>query len=780
MSPREPARDIDKPGRPDVEAFVALISSLSARLARASADAVTCEVDACLRDLLTFFGVDQCGIIEVQPDIRQGRLRHVAAVEGYPPAPTTIEYGKLFPWTHEKTVIRGESFVQTCIDDLPPDAVVDRRSAAGMQIDCLVTIPAGIGGRVTHVLCLTNRRPIASWPAPILAMLKTIAETLLAVLTRHNTELALRRSERSLSEAQRIAGVGSYVCDWRDDTLTASDEANNICGVPLTGAAADVLARVHPEDRQRLDNALRATVVHTEPTHDVEYRIVRPDGSVRTLRSSVEMTRTADGSPLRTVATIQDVSALRAAEHESRRLRAELRHADRAAHLGALTASLSHELNQPLTGILANAQAGLQGLRRGLDTAQMSEILDAIVRDDKRAAAVVANLRMLLRREEAPRTTFDLAEAVAEVLMLFRSEFEARDVRVEPRLHAGCTAFAERTQIQQVFVNLLANAMYALEEVPIGERTLDVSVARASDDTAHIVVRDGGCGIPAERLDRIFEPFFTTRSDGLGMGLAISRSIVEAHGGDIDVQNNAGGGATFSVSLPVQAAQPIANAEHSDEASVESSRAPIGGAATVCIVDDDVAVRDGVARLVAGAGLGVLCFDSASAALESGAMRKAHCLLLDVQMPGMSGLELHDELVRRGIDAPVIFLTARADAATGVEAMKGGAIEYLTKPVDEAVLIAAVSQGLDRHAQRTRDARERGTIGSRVATLTPRERDVLRCVIGGRMNKQIAADLSISEATVKQHRGQVMEKMRVRSVAELVRMCEAIGFATNR
>jgi FixJ family two-component response regulator len=148
-------------------------------------------------------------------------------------------------------------------------------------------------------------------------------------------------------------------------------------------------------------------------------------------------------------------------------------------------------------------------------------------------------------------------------------------------------------------------------------------------------------------------------------------------------------------------------------------------------------------------------------------------------MPGISGPELQAELARRAIHTPIVFLTARGDAATGVEAMKRGAIEYLTKPVDDRVLIDAVRKALDRHAQDARSARERAAIEERLARLTSRERDVLREVIAGHLNKQIAAELSITEATVKQHRGQVMEKLEVRSVAELVRLCQVGGFPSD-
>ena len=432
-------------------------------------------------------------------------------------------------------------------------------------------------------------------------------------------------------------------------------------------------------------------------------------------------------------------------------------------------------------GILANAQAALRLLRQGdIDPADLREILDSIVRDDKRAAAVIGNLRTLLRREEPPRARFDIAAAIAEVLTIFKSELEARHVHLETHLETDCVAMAVRTQVQQVILNLLSNAVQGLQDVPAADRRLRVALSRIGCDRVEVSVQDNGLGIPADRLAHIFEPFFTTRSDGLGMGLAIARSIVETHGGEIEAQTHEEGGSTFRFSLPVE--PPMSDAgvmRAAQEGRTDRHPGAYEGEATVCVVDDDPAIREGVARLLGAAGWRVVTFDSAAAALASADLSSADCVVLDVQMPGMSGSELQAELARRAIDVPVVFLTARGDAATGVEAIKHGAIEYLCKPVDDSVLIDAVRKALDRHAEHTRSARERAAVEERLVRLTLRERDVLRGVVAGRLNKQIAADLSITEATVKQHRGQVMDKLEVRSVAELVRLCQVVGFASD-
>ena len=760
------------PGR-DLGAFLALITSLSARLATAHGELVAQRVDDCLRELLEFFGVDQCGIMEIQPDRRKARLRHRVHVDGVPPAPTSVEYGVLFPWTHERNVFRGQGFVQTCLDDLPPEADVDRASSIAIGMQCVVTIPVGLAGETTHVLCLTSRRPTVAWPEPILAQLRLVAETFMGVLSRHRTEEALELSERTLAEAQRIAGIGSFVRDWRDETIVGSNEANRILGGILGETGKDLADFVASSDVARFREAHAQALAEHAPIVELEYRIDRPDGSTRIVQSRVETSYASDGYPTRALGTIRDVTELRAAEEESRRLRSELRHADRAAHAGALTASLSHELNQPLTGILANAQAALHMLGPG--DRELREVLDAIVRDDKRAASVVENVRALLRREEPKRSIFPLDEACSEVLVLFKAELEANRVRLQSALEPRCSVRAVRTQIQQLVLNLVANALHALRERPDGERALALELVRIGEDRAEIRVSDSGIGIAAEHRARIFDPFFTTRSDGLGMGLAICHWIVEAHGGEIVAEPNDEGGTTFRCTLRVEHFAPqaseVASTRNATAATLVTSDDP-----AVCIVDDDEASRVGVARLLAAEGWPTVAFASAADALASPVLSRAQCVVLDVQMPGMNGTDLQAEMARRGIATPIVFLSARSDAPTGVEAMKRGAFEYLAKPADADVLIDAVRQALSRGAALAREGSERRELQARLARLTAREIDVLRHVVAGRLNKQIAAELAISEATVKQHRGQVMDKMRVRSVADLVRACDAAGF----
>jgi FixJ family two-component response regulator len=197
--------------------------------------------------------------------------------------------------------------------------------------------------------------------------------------------------------------------------------------------------------------------------------------------------------------------------------------------------------------------------------------------------------------------------------------------------------------------------------------------------------------------------------------------------------------------------------------------------ATVFVIDDDESVRRGLARLCRSAGYGVETFESAEAFLQRDRFAGVGCLILDVRMQGLSGPDLQERLRTPGCPLPIVFLTGHGDIAMGVRAMKRGAVDFLTKPSDADALLDAVARAVATHGRQREIAREVDEIQARLSALTPRELAVLRCLLSGALNKQIAAHLGIVEKTVKVHRGQVMLKMRASSIADLVRACTLAG-----
>ncbi len=241
------------------------------------------------------------------------------------------------------------------------------------------------------------------------------------------------------------------------------------------------------------------------------------------------------------------------ADEEMLRLRLGLWHAGRVAQTGAITGSLAHELNQPLTGILSTAQAGLRFIASGhSDLALLQEILTNIVHDTKRAGAVINGLRVMLRNKETQRESISLAETIHEVFALLHSELLARQVEHGLRLESDAWVVADRAQLQQVLLNLLMNALEAMEDQPPGGRRVELTVTQTNNGDALVSVRDSGPGIPQDHQAKIFTAFWTTKPQGMGIGLAISYSIVESHGGRLWCANHPDGGAVFYFSLPIE------------------------------------------------------------------------------------------------------------------------------------------------------------------------------------------------------------------------------------
>lgn len=271
------------------------------------------------------------------------------------------------------------------------------------------------------------------------------------------------------------------------------------------------------------------------------------------------------------VGSCVDISPLREAELENQRQLAELSHVSRVASLGQLTASVAHELNQPLTGIMINsdaAQKALDAASPSLD--EVHEILTDILMDGRRAAEIIRRMRSLLQKHEIARKPVDVDEAVREVIQLLRPEALERKVVLGFDPNAKVSVSGDYVHLQQVIMNLVLNGFEATSATEESRRRVSVRTEITASRAVAITVTDTGRGIRPDALTRLFEPFYTTKRNGLGMGLAIARSIIEAHGGSVLAENNAGGGATFCVSLPVL----TAGMEPASAAPGRAQRAP--------------------------------------------------------------------------------------------------------------------------------------------------------------------------------------------------------------
>jgi PAS domain S-box-containing protein len=287
----------------------------------------------------------------------------------------------------------------------------------------------------------------------------------------------------------------------------------------------------------------------------------RKDGTEFPAEIDLNVTRFNDESAV--LAVIVD----RTERHELRRNRQELEHLTRVSAMGELAASLAHELNQPLTAILSNVQAAQRFMAaERIDLAEVREILTDIVQDNNRASEVIRRIRALVKKGEVEVAPLDLASMIRDVVLLVHSNAIMRGIRVVQRADAALPLMrGDRVRLQQVILNLLLNAFDAVENGPVHDRVVTVLATLDSAGLVRVAVRDRGPGLSGDTLDKIFKPFFTSKREGLGLGLSISRSIVETHGGRIWAENNADKGATFSLTLPVRDAADAGRARANND-----------------------------------------------------------------------------------------------------------------------------------------------------------------------------------------------------------------------
>ena len=390
---------------------------------------------------------------------------------------------------------------------------------------------------------------------------------------RKRSEEALRRSEAYLAQAQRLSRTGSFWWKVSSGELIWSDEAFRIMGYDRTARPSIelVFKRVHPEDIQNVEHMVsRAT--REGMNVDFEHRLLMSDGSVKHVYVVLETVR-PDPENREFVGTVMDITARKQAEEAVSRAQAELAHVTRVTTLGELTASIAHEINQPLSAIGTNADASLRWLARDSpDLEEVSKAIHRITRDAKRASAVVSRMRALFKKAPTAKEPLDINELIQEVLILTQSEVKKNLVSLRIRFANDLPlVMGDKIQLQQVILNLLINAIQAMSGVAEGPRDLEVSsekVVRTQGGSRQgryeegslgesdwnevlITVRDSGPGLDPQRLDHLFDAFYTTKPQGMGMGLSISRSIIEAHSGRLWANANSPRGAVFQFTLPV-------------------------------------------------------------------------------------------------------------------------------------------------------------------------------------------------------------------------------------
>ncbi len=388
---------------------------------------------------------------------------------------------------------------------------------------------------------------------PFLVLLAAMGHELsLDVIRTVDLSEQIVERDRQVELAARAATLGFWRWHMSADELWATESARVLFGFSANEPLNfnHFIERVHPDDRDVVHRAIERTV-DTGEDFEAEYRIWPSGSAERWIGARGRLDSAGNGSTRVMRGVVIDVTDRKLAELNVARARKELAHVSRVSMMGELAGSLAHELNQPLAAILSNAQAARWLLAKDeVDVAQLSEIMDDIVRDDKRAGEVIHRLRSMLQKREHPEgEPIDINAVAEDVARLLYSESTARKVHVALNLSRGLPPVcAGRVEMQQVLLNLLVNGMDAMRDLPPDSRSLTISTVRDGEGVA-VTVGDSGPGIPEDRLPDIFRPFFTTKEQGLGMGLAISRSLVEAFEGTLTAANRPGGGAVFTVVL---------------------------------------------------------------------------------------------------------------------------------------------------------------------------------------------------------------------------------------
>jgi PAS domain S-box-containing protein len=369
---------------------------------------------------------------------------------------------------------------------------------------------------------------------------------------RKRAEEKLRRSQAFIAEGQRLARLGGF--SWRVESgqITWSDQLYRIFEFEPGSLVTleRIGSRVHPEDipllGEMIERAQRAAC-------DLEYehRLLMPNQSIKYLHLVAQGTQDQDGR-LEYIGAVQDVTERRLADEALSQARSDLAHVTRVTSLGVLTASIAHEVNQPLSGIITNASTCLRMLAAdppNIDGAR--ETAKRTIRDGNRASELVTRLRALFSKKESTTEPVNLNEATQEVIALSLIELQRNRVILRPEFADDLPAVTgDRVQLQQVILNLLKNALDAMSAVNDRPRQLQIRTERGTDDQVRLSVRDAGVGLDPQAMDRLFQAFYTTKNDGMGIGLSVSRSIIERHHGRLWAEPNDGPGATFSFSIP--------------------------------------------------------------------------------------------------------------------------------------------------------------------------------------------------------------------------------------
>jgi PAS domain S-box-containing protein len=560
--------------------FESLLARLSADFIHLPPDKVDGQIEHALRQLAEFLQVERCGLGQFSEDGSALLVTHSYAIPGFTPFPHA-DLAVIFPWLAAR--IRHGDVVRLprLPEDLPPEADSERQFCLQSGLRSYLAIPFNVGESILGGIGFESYHKETDWSED-LERLTLIGEVFANALARKRADLVLRESEGRFRLLADTAPVMVWMSGLDRLCTYFNQRWLDFTGRPIERELGNGWSEgVHAEDVERcLETYVRAFDARQE--FRMEYRLRRFDGEYRWVLDTGVPRFEPDGAFEGYIGSCIDITdqkrveeALRQreaglrllldAEEESRRLRDQLARVGRISMMGELSASIAHEVNQPLCAIVSNAQTAQRMLSQGgFDLPELLEALGDISQDAQRASAVIARIRGLLQQGTVQHGVVDVNELIREMAALLRTEVARRGVLVKLELTEGLPGvLGDRVQLQQVILNLMTNAADAMDGVGADLRQLTVRSLQDGMGCVTVAVQDTGIGLEVQNSDRIFDAFFTTKRGGTGMGLAICKSIVEAHGGRIDArpahehegsgvrgQGSGNAGAVFRFTLP--------------------------------------------------------------------------------------------------------------------------------------------------------------------------------------------------------------------------------------
>jgi signal transduction histidine kinase/integral membrane sensor domain MASE1 len=537
--------------------FEEMLSRLSGAFVHLPGHEMDAAFETWLSRLGEFLRLDRVLLFRLSADHREMMVSYAWTVADAEPV-RQIAMSQDFPWLFER-MLGGEVVVFSSPVDLPDDASFDADSYRRRRVQSNVSIPLEVDGRIRGALTLATVSDERVWPEDLVQRLRLVAEVFASALARREAADSLRASEHmksailaSLASSVAVLDHQGCIIALNDTWMRPAEKGTWEARLGLGDNYIDGCRKAAGDgDPYALEAVIgiEAVLDRSRPTFALEYACGAPVADRWFALSVLPLKRLEGGA----VVSHTEVTERKRAELDALRSRQELAHFSRISTIGELTASLAHELNQPLTGILINAQAA----RRLLDVmppkvAELRESLSYIIEDDKRAGEVIQRLRDFLGKGESQRALLDLNLLLRGVTKLVSSDALIRNVTLTLELDPELPRLSgDRVQLQQVLLNLLLNAMESMGAGTPSERLVVARTKRVDAKTVRVSVQDNGTGLPAGLENVVFDPFYTTKPGGMGMGLAIARSIIEAHAGGIWATNNATQGATFHFDLPL-------------------------------------------------------------------------------------------------------------------------------------------------------------------------------------------------------------------------------------